>query len=482
VDDAYYIALAKSLAGGSGYSDIYSPAPQFHQHFPPGLPLFLSLPTLAGLEISASVILYKLLLIACGAAGLFLFARFAISEGCSRRVVSAAILLASVSITLAGYTVRVASEMLYFLLSVAALVALSRYERASRASRWMFIAALLLVATILTRSIGVALVAAAVLSWGLRRDFKRVLLILASTALLWLPWILLSRQSSAGVGSYYTEFLSFYRSDFLASLIGRIVENGWLIVSRDIPRMIFSMSASEFVSSRPGLSAMLLPVKLSISALVLFPIIRGLWPRPRITPVYVACYLLPVLAWQWDPSRYSVPLVPFFCLSFVAGLQMFASRLVLWKGSLGKWQPRFILAVIVICVASNLISDARHVLTVRRTGDYSQEAAAMWNETMTAYEWIKHRTGETSIIGCEPAIHPHVYLFTGRKAVPLPSRAETFARLGVTHIIHITNPTMYQGKEVNRKPDLEEFIRRASGKVSLALVYKSAHVSIFEMK
>jgi len=143
-------------------------------------------------------------------------------------------------------------------------------------------------------------------------------------------------------------------------------------------------------------------------------------------------------------------------------------------------QNKIFAGVVATCVVSQLISDARFVSTVRRTGHYNAEAASIWNEIMTAYEWINQNTPQSITIGCEPAIDPSVYLFTGRKSLALASRPEAYKRL-VTHILHVTSPTMYKGSEVKGRPNLQQFMERASGKVPLTRVYQSTNVSIFEI-
>lgn len=481
VDDAYYIVLAKSLAGGFGFSDIHLPEPRFHRHFPPGLPLVLSLPTLLGFDLSTSVVIYKLILICCGALGLYCFARFALAEGYSKHLVPAAILLASVSITFVGFTTRVASEMLYLLLSALALVALNKYEQSSLKSRWLPLSAVFLVTLVLTRSIGLVMLVAALLSWVIKREFKRAILLIIASVALWLPWFLVSKTGGSGVESYYDEFFSSFNPGAFFELGKRVVENGWLLLNRDIPRAIFSIGSSEFVEARPWLDAFFLPLRLGISAVVVLSILRGLRQAPRLASLYLAGSLLLITMWPWDPSRYIVPLIPLLCLSFVAGLRMIFERLPAIRQNWLSIQPKLLAGVVAACIASHLISDARFVLTVRRSGHYNAAAASFWNEITTAYEWINRNTSQSSIIGCEPAIDPSVFLFTTRKSLALPARPETYERLGVTHILHVTSPTMYKGDQLKRRPDLQKFLDRATGKVPLKLVYQSANVSIFEI-
>jgi hypothetical protein len=478
VDDSYYIMLAKSLAGGFGYSDINLPVPVFHDHFPPGLPLLLSVPTLFGFDLSTTVILYKLLLIACGAVSLYLFARLATEEGFSSEAVSSATLLSAVSIVFVGFTTRVGSEMLYSMLSVAALIAFTRYERASIVSRRLLVLALFLVACVLTRSIGFVLIGSAFLTLLLKRDLKRAAVVGFSAGLLWLPWFLMSRSRGSGIAWYSHEFLSAFGTDSVANITRRVLYNGWLLLDRDIPRVVFSLSSSEFIRAHRILNAVVLPVRLGISAVVIVAILVALRRQRSAAAIYVTCYVLLISVWPTDPSRYIVPMAPFLCLAFVWGAWMILER----RSELMKFRRTAMAGLLAACIASHLITDARAISVVRRSGHYTFEAASIWNETMTAYEWIRQNTPPSSVIGCQPAIGPHVFLFTGRKALPLTRRPETYPQLGISHILYITDPTMYDGPEVRRRPGLNEFIDIAGGKLSLNLVYRSADMAVFEMK
>src|SRR5262249_11534917 len=152
-----------------------------------------------GLNLSTTVVIDKLLLIFCAAVGIFLFAYLASAEGYSPRVVAAAVLLTATSVLFVVFATRVASEMLYLPLSMAALIALKKYERAAVISRWLVISALVLVAAMLTRSVVVGLLRAAVLFLASKREFKRASLLILSAALLWSPWYFVSRKTGAGV-------------------------------------------------------------------------------------------------------------------------------------------------------------------------------------------------------------------------------------------------------------------------------------------
>jgi len=474
VDDAYYIVLAKSLSIGGGYSDIHLPTPALHSHFPPGLPVVLSLPTGLGFDLDADVIIYKLILIVCGALGLYLFAHLAFSEGISKQETLSAVIISALSITFVGFTYRVSSEMLYFVLSTSTLVVLNRYEKTSVRSPWLIVLGFLMAGTILTRSIGIILPAASLTNWLFRREFKRAAALLSFTALLLLPWYLFGGAKTPGSGQYLKEFVSSFNSDTggpAITAMRRIVENGWLLIWRDIPRTILSFTVSEFVDARAWLRLLLSPVRLLISTITCVAICRDLWVSRSTVSFYVFYSIVLIIFWPWDPSRYLVPLTPFICLSFICGFELALKPFESWKSTLA---PRgSTLAVLtLVCALSHLVSDIRLVKTVRTTGAYTAQASELWNDTMAAYDWLKRNTRESSIIACDPTIEAHVFLYTGRKALPLPSNAEKLRQLGVTHVMKLDSMLTYKRKE-REKRDVGDF--------PAAPVYRNASISIFQI-
>src|SRR5207245_4345081 len=110
-----------------------------------------------------------------------------------------------------------------------------------------------------------------------------------------------------------------------------------------------------------------------------------------------------------------------------------------WGAVVAKLSPQLLAGAVALCIASHLVSDARFVFTVWRSGDYTPQAAEVWNDTMSAYDWLKRNSSPSSIIGCAPTVEAHVYLFTGRKAVALPAQPSACRELNLTHVICIND-------------------------------------------
>jgi hypothetical protein len=328
-DDAYYIMLAQALADGQGYVDVNLPTPQIHKLFPPMLSVFLALPSWFNLALDTKLIIFKVILILFGAASLYIFTKLAAKEGYSSKTITYSIIIAATSIALVGYTCRVASETTYLLFSILALISLNIYQEQAKLSRYLFISAVLLVICILTRSIGVLLLPAIAVSWLIRREFIKIFLLISLVILLLSPWLLLAKRTGGGGTSryltdmmvQYTNIDSTAEKSLAKALLNKAKENAQLIVDKEIPRIIFSLSASSTVLENQTLNLLSYPIRLFISLLVILSILASLWPKPKITTLYLLFYLGLLLIWPWEPSRFLIPIIPFLCLAFFNSLE-----------------------------------------------------------------------------------------------------------------------------------------------------------------
>ncbi|HEY6333854.1 MAG TPA: hypothetical protein VI756_31345 [Blastocatellia bacterium] len=485
IDDAYYIVVAKALATGQGYTNINLPTPTFHSHFPPGLPVLLSLPMLAGLPLGTTIVICKVLLIALGALGLWGLARLMSIEEYPAGLLPWGLVISAVSVAFVSYTCRVASEMLYFPLSVLALVAVHNYRRTALRSWWLPAAILLLAALVLTRSIGALLVAAIVLDLAWKRDFKRLLLLAVPVGIMLMAWSLGTSGRTPGAGDYTKEFVYMYRSSRATSVvpvISGIAGNVWALINIEIPRTIFSIAASEVVQRHRLLNLMVLPLRLAVSALALWPIVRGRGGFGLAIRIYLALYFVLMAVWPSDPSRYLVPVGPFFCFSFVEGV----GNLLDGVKSHGGWSftisPRTVAYLVIgLCIASNVISDARYVVTVRRTGDFSPQAAELWDDCMDAYKWIDQNTSPSAVIGCVPPIEAHVYLFTDRKSVPLPARVAAWKEPGTSYILQVNDATFYGSVDSRVETRVVNALTSGAARPMLTEVYRNRNAIIYEV-
>lgn len=498
VDDASYILLAKALSTGQGYRDLNLPQMTIHRNFPPGLPVFLTLPTFLANKLNISfyyqVVIFKILLIGCGAASLVAFGHWATLAGYHKRNITWAILLAATSISFVGYTYRVASEMLYTLLTMLTLIAVKKiYDSDKKHFSPLILLAFLLAITTLTRTVGVTLIGAIILNLLLKCEIKRPILIIAILAAMVFPWFIYAKSSGSGVTRYFTDMVLQYQSTNtsatnspLNALWQQISTNGWLIVDHELPRIIFSISASSFITDKQSLNLLVMPLRLLITLMIFAQILMGLFKSDRTVPLYLSSYLAILLVWPWEPSRFLIPLIPFFCLFFIESftqlIDKFALKNLATKNLINSnLKYQLTATLMAILVISHLISDLRFIKTVYRTGDFTLEAANVWNDTMDAYQWLKQNSNSSTIIGCAPTVEPHTFLFTNCKAVPLPAQLIQCRKQNLTHIILIKDGPINGNGIGLGETDLQRLIKNAGTKEFLITKYKNNNVTVFEV-
>lgn len=484
-DDAYYIMLAKALASGYGYYDINLPTPELHKLFPPGLSIFLTIPSFFNFDLKISLIIFKLMLIVCGAIGLWLFVYLAKQEGHKEPTITYAIIISATSIAMIGHNTRVASEMLYILLSVLALICLNCYEKEPKISRYLFFSALLIIGCILTRSIGIFLLPAIFISWVIKREFLKIALLFSLVIILISPWVILTKRTGAGGTSRYVTdmWVQYVNTDKSTeasptkAIFNKLKENTSLITTKEIPRIIFSISASSFVLDNYFGNLFSLPIRLLITLLVLVPICLQLWPNMRVSTLYLIFYLGLLLIWPWEPSRFLIPLIPFLLLYFFTGLELLSKKIIDKTSSNISILPKIISTVIILLVLSHLVSNIRFIRTIWQSGDYTFEAAQFWADTQSAYDWVNKNLPKDAVIGCIPALEAYCYLYTERKSIALPTNP-TFCQQ-VSHIIFVDEKLVNNNKDGQSLGDFQNLIKRAGNDNFLRLVYKNNNVKIF---
>ncbi|MBI4853868.1 MAG: hypothetical protein HY819_18895 [Acidobacteria bacterium] len=485
-DDSYYIMLAKALANGQGYYDINLPTPQLHKLFPPGLSVFLTIPSWFNFELKTSIIIFKLMLIACGAIGLATFVYLARQEGYREPTITYSVIISATSIAMIGHNVRVASEMLYILLSILALISLNHYEQAPKISRYLFLSAFLIVASLLTRSIGIFLLPAIFISWAIKREFTKIALLFSLVILLLTPWVILTKKTGAGGTSRYLTdmWVQYENTDNSAksspgkAIINKLKENTLLIATKEIPRIIFSISASSFVLDNYWANLFSLPIRIFITLLVFVPIFLQLRHRIRISTLYLFFYLGVLLIWPWEPSRFLIPLIPFLILSFFTSLELLTEWL---KNKLSldnaKLLPKAISLVVIFLVISHFTSNIRLIQIVWKSGDYTFEAAKFWQDTQSAYSWVSKNLPKNIVLGCVPALEAYAYLYTERKSIALPTNP-IFCK-EVSYIIFVDEKLVNNNKDGQSLSDFQNLIKRAGSDSFLKLVYSNDTVKVF---
>lgn len=406
-DDATYVILAKALATGEGYRQLNLPGMPRVVHYPPGYPIFL-----AGLwklwpDFPNNVVVFKYanaLLLAFGAAGAYAFARMRAKLG----VVSSA--LAAISGTICVLVLYVTgvvlSEPLFIALLFLTLIvgegAVNDGKVPNAVAAGAFAGALALV-----RTIGIALLPALVLALLLRRRFSAAVAALATGVCILAPWQLWAAAHGADVpsvvagkyGSYLSWMVGGYRkggSEYAFAVINKNVHDLQHLL--DYLVMPFSSSVAR------GLAL--------AAALVVFVIgLTRLARRAPVAVLFILGYAVIVLLWPFEVIRFVMAGFPMLALGFTAGV------VAIWEA-----RPENALAHLP---RAALLTGAAAAVFGFVTYNYRGYRDQWWTSVQRdsgeriggVVSWVRDNTKPNDIVAVQD--DPAVYLYTGRRAVPV---------------------------------------------------------------
>lgn len=477
VDDAWYALLAKSLATGQGYQLINSPSPGILPVYPPVFPFLLSLAYRLFSKFPDNIWLLKSVSIAAMAGVGWLSSLHFTRDRKWPRLLS---LLAALAITLIPGLVFLAtsslmSECVFTLLQLSVVVVIEAGTREERRGwRYVLAGAALAAAAFLTRSIGLALIAACVVYLLKERRWKSVLLFAAAVALFAGPWMIYARlhapapeqraeQGGMIVQDYAVQFwqrrAGASSSGVIRSreLTDRLWSNAMKIVSNNAamlftPTFYRSPKISGEESLEKGDSEKIFSYVLSLLIVVGFAM--SLRRKIMLADLVVAFTLLITIAWPWDTFRFLLPIAPFllyYLIEALRGTHEFSRRKLQVKLHPEPWRALMIFAG---CLLALYLFD--HAAYLRARGDLSTAEyfpwRAIYDENRAALDWISEKADADAVVASEnPAM---VYLYTGRKSVAIDDPAgnwENWKRLNVRYMARLSvfpapDPGMDEGR------------------------------------
>ena len=321
-DNAGYISLAHSLAGGDGYVEAWDPAQRPHTKYPPFYPAVLAVAMLLGAE---AWLTFKLISLLCVTTAIVLSFGWVRDRGGLGLATGVAAVLA-LSPAMLWSSNWILSDPLFLALTVGCLWAFHRAEagrpppeaaqggapppgdpgpRRVAAGPWIGVACTLAILATFTRTAGLPLVLAVMGAMVLRRRWKTAAAFTAASAIpsvLW--WI---RSSRAGDAQYISEFwlIDPYRPDLgtagVVDLGRRVLENLEGYVLTHIPGGLTTWS---------GTPLKLLGVVLVSAALIGW--FRRLRDEATVAELFFPLYFGLILLWPavWSGDRFALPLYP----------------------------------------------------------------------------------------------------------------------------------------------------------------------------
>jgi hypothetical protein len=404
-DDAMYVILARSLASGEGYRFLNLPGAPAATHFPPGYPAVLAAVSFVAPAFPASVVVFKVLNALFLAVAAVLVARFARARVVDARWALGLGTASALSIPLLVLGSMVLSEPLFLALLLALLPALESFADHRGGARRALLLGAAIAGCTLVRTHGIVLLPAVVLMLAARRRWRDAALVSAAAAACLLPWQLWSAAHSgrlpAPLLGNYDSYASWWMRGFRVMGPGMVPAT----LAKTIPETL-EMLAVLFSPLRAGMART--ATLLALAALA----ITGAWSMRRRLPVtllFLAGYIVIVLVWPFNPSRFVWGIWPLLLLVVVAGAHAaaaFPSRLALPAR-----------AALLAAFAWVAVGYGAYELRGARGAWWSSIARANTGRIAPAVQWTVANTRPDDVLAAED--EGAIYLYTGRRAVPV---------------------------------------------------------------
>lgn len=420
-DDGIYALLSRSLAGGEGYHFHHLPVSLPGIKYPPVYPFSL-VPFwwLAGTQEAALAAMKAANGVYLGvAAGLFvlLFS----SLGVPLYLVGFLAVLGFGAASMMLVTSGVLSEPLYLAALYAALLAIDVWgaTRARASHRRLLVVGLLAGVVMLTRSAGVALLAAMALAVWSRYGLKATAVAVAGAAVAVLPWSVFVAAGSGSVPELLVPRYGSYVQLYLANVSGS-ASSALAIIGTNVGAMLQTLGGKVVPQLEPLAESIVGGVLLAVAALGS----RVLWRRAPATAAYPWIYLAIVSIWSFPPFRFVFVLFPMLLVLALVGA-MEAGRAVRRPGSADSaatmtgpapLRPGWRMAALALLVAvlANMTHREARAVAGRVWDASALERSAIAGELIG---WTTEGTaGPDAVIAYEQ--EPLLALHTGRTTVP----------------------------------------------------------------
>lgn len=513
VDDAWYIALAKSLATGHGYQMINAPTPGIQPIVPPIFPALLAVCWRLYPDFPDNLWLLKSVSIAAMlGVGLVAFIYFKRDRELPLYL-AMGIAAATVFYPPLAFhaTSMVMSECVFMLVQLAAIVVIERGARRKKANAtWRYVAlgGTLAATAYLIRSAGIGLLAASVLYLVKERCPRQALIVGFIIAISGGSWVAYSRshaptpeqrdeQSGSILEPYNEQFWHRVAGNPSAGSItagelpSRVWKNFTEISRVDMGAVpLYAFYRAVAPGQQVLLSQMAVWLSLALTALAIIGFIAVSRERMTLAEFVTPLSLATSVLWGWEQFRFLLPLIPFLIFYQLMGLRavfLLCQRLRRYGsdriGSDGmRSEPTRSLplpvpyqrAIWMILTTSAWVIAALNIyanfLFIQK--QYDPRARMQWHsdfaENETLLRQVAEKLPKDAVLATQnPAL---VHLFTGHKTVAFGDPAsswEMWKRLGVRYLVYASPNPLPPLEPVESKYPT---IFRQSGRLNLRVV------------
>jgi hypothetical protein len=424
-DDAIYVTAAKSLATGEGYRIISLPQPVAQTLIPPFYPFVLSIIWRFYPQFPDNLVWMMLFSVVAMMGFLLLSYRYLVkNEYATSWQALAVVTLTAINWRMVSLATSTISEVLFALLSVAALHLAEKYEKERDTRRTGAVLGLIAGLAFLTRTSGLALLAALTMYYLYRRQWKKLLVPVLVSGLFvvgWFGWCYLN--SKKGGGEHAAYYAGYARG--ISETVGRLQTlNGesWVkvylnIVETNAMGLILVWAPLQSLGLRATMATpLLIPLILLSFAFLVAGFLREIRKGIRLLEIYCLFHLgLHLIVPSHSYERYLMPIVPFLLFFLVRELSILFQTI---RAALISNQPILIKAAGAV-VGFVVIAAAFVTLYSNSSGIYhtliDTKPRVGSEQDKRTFGWITANTEPTSVLICFSDLK--YFLYTGRTAV-----------------------------------------------------------------
>ncbi len=415
-DDGLYLSTAQSLADGQGYRHASLPTTPAQTKYPPLYSAALAaVSRIAPASLSEPTRWYK----AIGAVCLGMIVMLAWRWGRQRLDGRAPPLLFAALVGVsplvfpwADYTM---TELPFFMLCLAAFTLAPRHGQKQPTGLGRAVAlGVVCGLALLVRQAGLPLILAALVAYGVRREWRQLSTFAIPLVLLVVPWF----WFKATHASTTTNPLLAYYTGYEPSALQLAFDDPQLAIQIVLANLYYLWSAFDLGSYLAYFPA---------ARILVYPVLLiGLWRVFKVPldflSVFSVLYAGLILLWPWNPARYSIPLAPLVPLSLLLGTQFLSQTMAASEGADAPAGARFLrralpwLPTLLVVVMA-----AGWLLAYRPHGEGTTRMAFLsrleydWSGFEETADWIRNNTPPDAILAT--AYDPMYFLSTGRRGV-----------------------------------------------------------------
>ena len=429
-DDGIYLCTAMSLAGGTGYRHIEMPTQPLQTKYPILYPAVLAFVFLAASQKPNLALLLTPTALAAAAMVLLWLAYLRSALGAPKKWAVTVGVLSALSLAIVSLVRFTMSDLVYGALSIAALLALDvKYASASTdhvRRRWLIVSASLVGLCALTRSFGLTLAAAVLLSLVLQRRTREAGLTLAVLAVVVAPWWIWQTMAVSANERLQRSLLEAPELSYLLWLpqsAGQIVRVAWQNIFRSVfgtgyyelaLPVQFALGGIAMLSWR---TACLHMICWSAAILILIGFVSTFLSNSagsRTIHLYAILYAVLVLVWPFDPARFLVVWAPFLLYCLIFGLRTFiragCRRLSVEPRQWLADAPAWILFAVLMTF---FVTDDIRIASAAGGRVYMRETLVDTSEIQDLEQWLSTNTSREDVIASDrPA---GLFLAMGRR-------------------------------------------------------------------